>query len=87
MFSWVNEGMRNISEADSAMPQLASLFTAFSRMLSGWNGAGKNEVVLNSFDSTYNVALPLTMLFSTLQQALQFKTSNCQPADTPLSSA
>jgi hypothetical protein len=37
-------------------------------MLSGWNGAGKNEVVLNSFDSTYNVALPLTMLFSTLQQ-------------------
>jgi hypothetical protein len=69
VFSWVNEGMRNISEADSAMPQLARLFTAFSRMLSGWNGAGKNEVVLNSFDSTYNVALPLTMLFSTLQQA------------------
>jgi hypothetical protein len=68
VFSWVNEGMRNISEADSEIPQLASLFTACSRGLSDWIGAGKNEVVLNSFDTPYNVALPLTMLFSTLQQ-------------------
>lgn len=69
MLSCVNEGLRNNSEADLAMPQLASLFTAFSRVRSDWDGAGKNEVVLNSFVSTYNDGLTMIMLFSTLPQA------------------
>ena len=51
------------------MPQLANLFTALRRVLSDWDGAGKNEAVLNSCDSTYNDRLLLTTLFSTLQWA------------------